>query len=429
MRILTIIACAVWNIFLCTALAFNGTVKFERKDGTDLTLQTSGVAAKAKDAREEAVKNAFRTLFYEGIDGLNDGAPLLSGKNKSFDYRFFDTQYSKFLTSAPVAILEEKMQGQRHARMEITINIEKLKKAATSGGCTLSPQWKAAVNDNSGESTNTYIVKPSVVVIPYLADTNADFETMVEYVKDNPIARSAVNAVSTHFSKMGYQTKDFVTLLQNSKTGDLTSSSTQTDVMTEVARQLPGDVVVTVKAAIDSNGEASQCTLNLKAVERHTGHQLAIQDFTSGRYRSSDGEKLVAHTVDMMPADFFSQLDRAFKRRLEEGLALVVEFQLSSSVSDWDFDSPIPSSGDDFKTWLGIWMRQYAQEGSYVRTAATDKYICNSIKIPVAGLSDGHSSGPDIFASKLKEAVRKVLDDEYGVKVTEMGQKLIVTIE
>lgn len=429
MRILTIIACAVWNIFLCTAHAFTGTVKFERKDGTGITLQASGMAAKAKDAREEAVKNAFKALFYEGIDGLNDGVPLLIEKNKSFDYRFFDTQYTHFLTDTPISILEEKTQGQRHARMEVTINIEKLKKTATSGGCILSPQWKVADSDNTGESKITSVAKPSIVVIPYMSETDADFEAMAECIKDNPVARSAVNAVSTHFSKMGYQTKDFVTLLQNSKTGDLTSSGAQTDVMTEVARQLPGDVVVTVKAVIDSNGESSQCTLNLKAVERHTGHQLAIQDFTSGRYRSSDEEKLVTHTVDMMPADFFSQLDRAFKRRLEEGLAIVVEFQLSSSVSDWDFDSPIPSSGDDFKTWLGIWMRQHAQEGSYVRTAATDKYISNSIKIPLIGLSDGHSSGPDIFASKLKESVRKVLDDEYGVKITEMGQKLIVTIE
>ncbi len=429
MRTLVCILCAVWNMSFYTALAFTGTVKFDRKDGNNIVIQAGGLAAKAKEAREEAVMNAFKALLYEGIPGLNDGVPLLIEKNKSFDYRFFDTQYTYFLTSTPITILEEKVQGQRHALMEVIINVEKLKKAAVSGGCTLYPQWKTNNSDNVEVAANTYAVKPSIIVIPYMADTDADFEAMVEYVTDNPIARSAVNAVSTHFGKMGYPTKDFVTLLQNSKTSDLTSSGTQTDIMTELVRQLPGDIVVTVKAAIDTKGESSQCTLNLKAVERHTGHQLAMQDFTSGRYRNADREKLVAHAVDKMPSDFVSQLDDSFRRRIDEGLTLVVELQLSSSVDDWNFDTPIPASGDDFKTWLGGWMREHSQNNSYVRPAATDKYIQNTIKIPLIKLSDGYSYGPDEFASELKKAVREVLDDEYGVKVTEMGQKLIVTIE
>ena len=421
-------ACAVVNTMLSMAHAFSGTVRFEGSVEKGIILQAEGTADKAKEAREEAVRNAFKALFYEGVEGLTGGVPLLAERNKSFDYRFFDSQYQNFLLSAPEVVGENKKDGQRSATMTIAVNIEKLKKTAAAGGCVISPQWKNAVG-NDASATSTPAVRPSIVVIPYMADSNADFEAMVECMKDDDIARSAVNAVSAHFGKMGYPTKDFATVLQNSITGSLISSGAQTDVMTETVRQLPGDIIVTVKASVDTKGESSNCSLNLKAVERHTGEQLALQDFTSGRYRNADPARLVAHAVDMMPDDFFSRLDRSFSSRLEEGLAMIVEFQLGETVSDWNFDAPVPSSGDDFKTWLGTWMRQHARGNSYVRTAATDKYIRNSIRIPLLKPGESHSSGPDAFASDLRSAVRDALDDEYGVKVTEMGQRLIVTIE
>lgn len=412
------------------AQSVSGGVTLQQQDNGRAVLRSAGMAPKAKEAQADAVLNAFRAVLYDGVPGLQNGAPMLVGQNKSFDYRFFDTQYRRYLLSDPVKLSEDKIQGERRVTMEVAIDLEGLKKAVCSGGCTLSPVWKDQVDPGAKTSVAPMAaVRPSIVVIPYAYDSAADFQDMADLVSGSPTARAAVNAVAARFGDKGYVTKDFITLLQNSDMGALTSSGAQTDVLTEIVRQLPGDITVTVDAVVEPRGESSQCTLNLKAVERQTGDQLATQSFVSGRYKGVSGSKLVAHAVEMMNDDFFTQLDAAFKRRMDEGLPMVVEFQLGESVSDWDFDTPVPASGEDFKTWLSDWLRDHSQNRAYDRSAATDKYVRASINVPLWDSDTNRPYGPDSFASALRRALRKVLADEYDVKVTEMGQRLVVTIK
>lgn len=402
---------------------------FECKDGENVTIRSWGEAPKGKEAQTEAVKNAFRALLYEGIPGLNNAAPMMTNMDNSFDYRFFDNQYKRYLVSDPEKLFEEKVMGQKRAMMLVSIDTEGLKKAIRSAGASLSPFWQDRSAPTSiGSQAPKTAVRPSIVVIPYMADPKADFSMMAEYMADQPEVRSAINAVVSKFVANGYVTKDLVVLLQNSETSSLLASGSQSDVATEIVRQLPGDIIVTVDAQIKIDGDYRQCNLALNAVERQTGDQLATQNFTSGRYRLNDNPRLVAHAVDLMQSDFFSQLDRAFTRRIEEGLSMVIEFQLGQSVSDWNFDSPIPSSGDDFKVWLSDWLRSNSQDGAYERSVATDKFIRASVKVPLWDKDANRPFGPDEFASKLRLAVSKALDGEYGVKATEMGQRLIISI-
>lgn len=402
---------------------------FESRNGDNVTIRSWGGAQKGKEAQTEAVKNAFRALLYEGIPGLNNAAPMMTNTDNSFDYRFFDNQYKRYLVSDPEKLYEEKVMGEKRAMMLVSIDTEGLKKAIRSAGASLSPFWQDRTDPISkGSQAQMTAVRPSIVVIPYMADPKADFLVMAEYLANQPEVRSAINAVVSKFGANGYVTKDLVVLLQNSETSSLLASGAQSDVATEIVRQLPGDIIVTVDVQIKVDGDYRQCNLTLNAVERQTGDQLASQSFTSGRYRLNDNPRLVAHAVDMMQNEFFSQLDRAFERRIEEGLSMIVEFQLGQTVSDWNFDSPIPSSGNDFKEWLSDWLRSNSQDGTYDRSAATDKFIRASVKVPLWDRDANRPFGPDEFASKLKRAISNTLDYEYGVKATEMGQRLIISI-
>lgn len=420
---------AIWGVLSCMAQSFSESVALQREDGPNVILRAVGIAPKSKEAQTEAIKNAFMALFYEGVPGLKNAVPMMVGQNRNFDDRFFSTQYINYLSAEPIKISEDKFQGQRRVLIELTTNTDRLKKAIASGGCSLSPVWKEKVEAASMTSQAPMAaLKPSIVVIPYVPDAKADFEAMADYLTQDPAARSAITAVASRFGNHGYVTKDFMTLLQNSEMGALTSSGTQSDIMSDIVRQLPGDIIVTVDAIKNKDGEYSQCTINLNAVERQTGDQLASQRFVSGRYKIDDAPRLAAHAVEMMKDDFFSQLDQSFKRRIDEGLSMVMEFQLGESVSDWDFDMPFPSSKDDFKSWLSDWLRDHSQDRAYDRSLATDKFIRASIKIPLWDSDSNRPYGPDSFASQLKKAIRKALADEYDVKVTEMGQRLIVTI-
>lgn len=405
------------------------SASFESRNGEKVTICSWGRAQKSKEAQTEAVKNAFRALLYEGIPGLNDSVPMMARPDNSFDYRFFNNQYIRYLVSDPLKLSEKKTNGEKWVKMRVSIDTDGLKKAIRSAGASLSPLWREGLEATSiGRKAPMAVTRPSIVVIPYMGNTGADFSAMAEYMSDHPVVRSAVNAVVSKFGANGYVTKDLVAMLQNSETSSLIASGAQSDVTTEIVRQLPGDIIVTVDAMINNDGDYRQCNLALNAIERQTGNHLASHSFTSGRYRIDDNSRLVAHAVDMMQNDFFSQLDRAFRRRIEEGLPMVVEFQLAQSVSDWNFDSPVPSSGVDFKDWLSEWLRSHSHEGAYDRSAATDKFIRASVTVPLWDREANQTSGPDEFASKLRHAVIKTLDGEYGVKAIEMGQKLIITI-
>ena len=69
-----------------------------QQQGNTLTVRALGISEKKKEAANMALKSAFYTLFYTGVDGVNKGNPMVSTAKPDYDRRFFDeNRYSVFV--------------------------------------------------------------------------------------------------------------------------------------------------------------------------------------------------------------------------------------------------------------------------------------------------------------------------------------------
>ena len=72
---------------LCTtalsAQNYAQIVTCEKAEAESATFTSVGVAEKAKDVANNAAESLFYTLFYEGVDGVNGGRPLITTDNKA----------------------------------------------------------------------------------------------------------------------------------------------------------------------------------------------------------------------------------------------------------------------------------------------------------------------------------------------------------
>lgn len=407
------------------AIPTTSDVKLDACSGNEVILTSSAIEAKAKDAQVMAVKQAFHALLNDGVDGLHNGQPMLSSPNKEFNYTFYkDKMYEKFLTSTAVKLDESKIGSNRKVTMKVSINIKRLLEKLTDNKLVISPAWQ-----DSKDQTPTSTLNPTIVVVPYLRGEDQSFQGMKDCIDTNPAMKHAVNSVCSMFASRGFKTRDFTTMLQNSKTDDILQEGTQTDAVTMVIQQLPADIVVSVDLDLIKDGNKGQCTLNLNAVERQTAGKLASVSYGSGQYMTTDFVTLSNHALKKVENNFFDQIQNAFAVMVEKGREMNLEFLLGESVNDWDFDTPTPATESDFKEELEEWLRSTSHKGVYDMSQSNDKYIAASINIPLWDSKRERSYSITNFNSALKKFMKHHFGDAYNPKMTAMGQKLIITIE
>ena len=424
-RLLTLILAFMMFPDIVNAIPTTSEVTLEGESGPEVTLISAATAEKTKAAEELAVKQAFFGIINQGVEGLHSGQPMLTAPNKAFDYTFYkENKYQNYLTSTPVRLDETKVGSMKRVRMRVTINLKRLKNDLTSQNLSISPAWQ-----DKGKTDPTDPLNPTIVVVPYVRDGDQSFEGMKRLMDDDPAIKHAISKVSAQFASHGYKTRDFVTMLNNSKTDDIMYDGTQSDAKTMVIQQLPADIVVTVNVDLFKDDNKGQCTLALDAVERQTAGKLCAESFASGQYMTTDYIALTDYALKKVENSFFKQMQSAFESMVQNGREMKLEFLLGETVTDWDFDTETPATGEDFKDELEEWLRSTANHGVFDMSRSTDKFIEASINIPLWDADRNRSYTINNFNSALRKFMKTHFGDAYKAKVTSMGQKLNITIE
>ena len=410
------------------AQGLSSEVELERQSGSDVILKTVVAANKAgKEAEELAIRSAISMLLNSGVEGLNNGQPMLSLPDNSYEARLVSSKrYLMLLSGAPVKVGEFKYGGMKKITYEVPININSLKKDLEKQELSLHHAWA----DTKKEMPVAKVaIRPVIVVLPETNDGDNDFESLRTLMDENPAYKAGINKLSKLFGDNGFQTRDFRTALENSKNDDLLREGAQTDAKTMVVQNLPGDIVVKTDIDIKSKGNTCGANVTVRAVERQTEALLASETFTSGLYHVSDPVIIVDKALDKVAPEFFTKLNDSFAKMAAEGRSMVLDFNLSSSVSDWDFDLESPADGSDFKEELSDWLRENSFRGIYDMSASTGKYMKATINIPLWDNEKNRSYRVENFTSALKRFLKKKLGGEYNVNITSLGQKLSIMIE
>lgn len=410
------------------AQGLSNEVELIDQSGSDVILKAVIAAPKAnKEAEDIAIRSAITTLLNNGVEGINNGNPMLTSPDNSYEGRLATSKrYLMMLSGKPVKKGEFKYNGMSKITYEIPLNIKALKNDLEKQELALHPAWADSKKEMPVVKS---AIRPVIVVIPETNSAANSFEDMRDLLDENPAYKGGVNKLTKLFGDNGFTTRDFRTALENSKTDDLLREGAQTDARTMVVQNMPGDIVVKMDIDIKKRDNSNGANVAIRAVERQTEAVLASESFMSGFYHVSDPVVIVDKALDKVAPEFFTKLGEAFDRMAAEGRSMQLDFNLSESVSDWDFDLESPADGSDFKDELYEWLRDNSFKGICDMSLSTSKYIKGTLNIPLWDNEKNRSYRVENFTSALKRFLNKKLGGEYKVNVTALGQKLSIMIE
>ena len=98
-------------------------VSLEAEKGANAVFSSAGTADSKKGVETNAIKSLIYTLFFQGVEGVNDGKPLVSKPNEAYTNTFFNNQarYTPYIVSTEEAVKTTKVGGHFQGTTRITL--------------------------------------------------------------------------------------------------------------------------------------------------------------------------------------------------------------------------------------------------------------------------------------------------------------------
>lgn len=224
-----------------------------------VTLRCSGLGDNKKEALVMAQKSALYTLLHVGVEGVNNGQPLWAIVDEDYDRRMFEEdRYATVVANCQDLGKYTKENGRVRAEVEATFYLQPLMKAA------------GVVGANVGTVARTNL--PSITIVPFVRQD----ENQMEVLEGNSMNRVAASSVEMMFSKRGYLTKNYKTMIQNLQNNDILLQGSQSEAVEKMLQNAGTDVKVLVRCnqSVGSTGIVT-VTVEMTAVEAFTSTTLA----------------------------------------------------------------------------------------------------------------------------------------------------------
>ena len=125
--LLNIIILGLASVYAQAQVSHIGEVELLELDDRTATFQAEGYASKKGDTGNAAKELIFEKLFYEGIDGINDGEKVINNitpKNKFYLDKFFqgkNASMNRFIAGEELLGSVTKKDGRFYGVYTITI--------------------------------------------------------------------------------------------------------------------------------------------------------------------------------------------------------------------------------------------------------------------------------------------------------------------
>lgn len=333
-------------------------VTFETSDAVSATFTSVGIAKRSKDVEENAVMSLFYTLFYDGVDGVNGGRPLITTDNPDYVNTFLTSRYPFFVknvveTEKPEKNVNKIFQGT----YTITIVYGNLIKDMERNKVHKSREPEMDYSDVEYEQG---MVLPTIMVVPY----KKDGETYSSVLANDFDRRIAVSKVQDGFESRNVTTVDVEAKLaavkRNSQFGANDADSNDKQLLMNSG----ADVYVVVDLKKDVTNEGARVSLIMKAYETATGNVLASKDAITRRYAKASTDELCSYAIqDNVPA-FLDDICKNFSKQASTGKRVAIQFAFdgasSMSMSDRVGPSNLPLSNQ-----IHQWVRKNAHNGKF----------------------------------------------------------------
>ena len=358
-------------------------VMYESSEDAMVTFTSLGASSKAKNVQENAAKSLFYTLFYSGVEGVNDGEPLITKDNPQYVNTFLASRYPLYVrTNVELTKPEKNASKIFQGDYRITVVYGNLIKELERNG----------LRDKVADPIKQGII-PSIMVVPY----KRDGETYASILESDFDRRIAVGKVQDGFKSRNVSTVDVEAkldaTLRNAQFGANDADSNDKQLIMNSGADVY--VVVDVKKDVNSNG--AQVSLILKAYETSTARVLASKDAITKRFANAGTDLLCSYAVTDNLQAFLDDICKNFS---EQKIALQFALDGASTMTMNDRVGPnnLPLS-----TLIHQWVGKNSLDGKYHLQGRVDtSIIYDYVMIPPRD-ADGQRIDAAQFSFKLEE--------------------------
>lgn len=371
-------------------------VSLESDNGTQGVFTSAGMGEKKKDVEVNAIKSLFYTLFFQGVEGVADGKPLVAKPNVPYTNSFFNdmARYSSYVTGTEEIVKSKKIGNNFQGTFKITLRLRQL---------INDVRKNTHYDEMMAEQPEIKLPNPTIIVVPYKKEGES-YQAILENDYDK---RIAVSAVQRGFEDCGIKTIDLQARLDRAKRNAQyeENAGTADSNDKQLLESSGADVYVTVDLLKDVTDEDARVSLIMKAYETASGTIWASQDGWTNRFRTNDTDILCSYAVkDNLPG-FLEQIIDNFTRPTRASLQISLSGMSYNSISD--------ARGDDGRRVMDViqdWLDRNSEKGEYhLQGIVDEKAIFDYVILPLQD-ENGYKMTPDKFAGRLRTAL-----EEQGV--------------
>ena len=392
-------------------------VVYQASDAVTATFTSVGADAKSKNVEDNAVRSLFYTLFYVGVDGFNDGKPLIVNDNPKYVETFFASRMPFYLNNAseiakPVKNSNKLYQGT----YKVVIGYASLLKDLERNGLYVAKTDPVdVVEDEDG------MVLPTIMVIPY----KKDGESYASLLANDFDKRIAVSKVQDGFETQNIETVDVQARLdavrRNAQFGANDANSNDKQLIMNSG----ADVYVTVDIHKDVNAQGARVSLIMKAYMTNGGAVLASKDAITARFATTATDALCSYAVaDNIPA-FLVDIKKNFNDMLTKGKKVALQFAIDGA-SAMSMNERVGDKNYPLSNLITQWVRKNSQKGKFhLRGNTAEAIIYDYVMIPPKA-----ADGLMMDAFQYSMQIEAWLNDEVGVPCSSRidGDTIYITI-
>ncbi len=404
----------------CLAQGYPGIVTLESSDEKQATFITLGVADKKGDVELNALQSLFHTLFYTGVDGVNDGEPLVTNNKVDYLSNFIDVKSVMYGANHTVINEPEKNSQKRfQATYRVKVPIQNLYKELTQNGVYESPASSVELADV--ESIDNQVL-PTIMVVPYKTDSES-YEAILQSDYDR---RIAVSKVQAGFESRNITTVDLSAKIVAMKRRAEYESSTADSNDKQLLMSSGADIYVTVDMLKDIQSSGSRVSLIMKAYESSTGSILASKDGFTNRYNTSAVDQLCSYAVADNLQPFLDDITNNFNKQINGSKRVVLQISIEGS-SMMTMDDQVGSNNYRLSDLLRQWVRKNSDQGKYhLQGIMPESMIFDYVMIPAVD-----QDGLMMDAAQYAFLLHSYLSEDQGVSCSSKidGNSIYITIQ
>lgn len=417
---------ALLFVFAFSAFAeeYVGICSLISQDERNAIFESAGMSAKSRLVEENAIHSLFHALFYVGIEGINNGKPLVQRENKTYTNGFFNEQakYSFYVISKEPTEKVQKVGNEYRATYRVQIRLSKLIADMKMNKVYVDTSNPATMSASDVQTTSNMVL-PTIIVVPF---KTPEYNSFAEILQNDYDRRVAVSAVQKGFEDKNITTIDLLNKInaaQRMSQYDKNSGAGQSSDRV-LLQQSGADISVEVDVMKDVQQSGSRVSLTLKASETASGNIIATQVATTNRrYQTVATDVLCAYAVQDNIDAFLEQILKNFSPSKGTRVSLSVSIDGSAIRT---MNDPAGSKGYALSNVIRQWVRKNAYEGKFhLQGMVDDNMTFDYIVIPPID-TDGLRMDAAQFSFLLEEYLKETENIPCSARLE--GNKIMITI-